>query len=66
MSEFLLTRAITSAQITHFLFWHLRLLQASDIKLKVCSSMMLNALEKLVGTEHCMNFANQVYYYICN
>ena len=60
MSEFLLTRAIISPRIMHFLYWNLRLLQTSDVKLKVCSSMMLNALKKLVGTDQCMDFANQV------
>lgn len=60
MSEFLLTRAIVSPQICHFLYWNLRLLQTSDIKLKSYSEMMLRALKSLVGTVRCMEFTSQV------
>lgn len=62
ISEFLLTRAKVSPQISHFLYWNLRLLQVSDVKLKKCSNMMLTALEKIVGTDQCMEFTNQVVY----
>lgn len=60
MSKFLLTRALDSPRISHFLYWNLKLLQTSDIKLKTCSSMLLGALQSLVGTIRCMEFANQV------
>lgn len=66
MSKFLLTRAMDSPRISHFLYWNLKLLQTSDVKLRTCSSMLLRALQSLVGTIRWMEFANQVQNCDCN
>lgn len=63
MSKFLLTRAIVSPRILHFLYWNLRLLEASNLRMKARSNLMLKALEKLVGTDQSVEFSNQVCMY---
>ena len=63
MSKLLLTRALDSPRISHFLYWNLKLLQ-TDMKSRTCSSMLLEALQSLVGTIRCMEFANQVQKFI--
>ena len=60
MSEFLLKRAIVSPRILHFLYWNLRLLEVINLKMKARSNLMLRAIEKLVGTDKCIEFCNQV------
>lgn len=60
MVEFLLQRSTQSHRIAHSLFWHLRLVLATNVRFRDRYDPVLQALKTLCGEQQQQEFNNQV------